>query len=72
MPPGFSGGIVDNVVALSNYRGGRYWLWTFNSFLYAGGGAALSTIVSAAAGYGLAKYKFAGKNLVFAFLLGAV
>ena len=70
--PGFSGGIVDNVVALSNYRGGRYWLWTFNSFLYAGGGAALSTIVSAAAGYGLAKYKFAGKNIVFAFLLGAV
>ncbi|UXN70203.1 carbohydrate ABC transporter permease [Devosia neptuniae] len=70
--PGFSGGFIDNIVGLSNYRGGRYWLWTFNSLLFAVGGASLSTIVSAAAGYGLAKYNFAGKNVVFAFLLGAV
>jgi multiple sugar transport system permease protein len=68
----FNGGFVDNIVALSNYRGGRYWLWTLNSLLFAAGGASLSTIVSAAAGYGLAKYQFAGKNAVFAFLLGAV
>jgi multiple sugar transport system permease protein len=68
----FNGGFIDNIVALSNYRGGRYWLWTFNSLLFAAGGASLSTIVSAAAGYGLAKYNFAGKNVVFAFLLGAV
>ncbi|HTN60964.1 MAG TPA: carbohydrate ABC transporter permease [Devosia sp.] len=70
--PGLSGGFIDNIVGLSNYRGGRYWLWTFNSLLFAVGGATLSTIVSAAAGYGLAKYQFAGKNVVFAFLLGAV
>ena len=70
--PGFGGGFIDNIVGLSNYRGGRYWLWTFNSLLFAVGGASLSTIVSAAAGYGLAKYNFAGKNVVFAFLLGAV
>lgn len=68
----FNGGFIDNIIALSNYRGGRYWLWTFNSLLFAAGGASLSTIVSAAAGYGLAKYNFAGKNVVFAFLLGAV
>ena len=68
----FNGGFIDNIVDLSNYRGGRYWLWTFNSLLFSAGGATLSTIVSAAAGYGLAKYTFAGKNVVFAFLLGAV
>jgi multiple sugar transport system permease protein len=70
--PGFSGGLWENIASLSNYRGGRYWLWTWNSLIYAGGGAALSTIVSAMAGYGLAKYNFAGRGLVFAFLLGAV
>jgi multiple sugar transport system permease protein len=70
--PGFSGGLFENIQNLSAYRGGRYWLWTWNSLVYAGGGAALSTIVSAAAGYGLAKYKFAGRNIVFGFLLGAV
>lgn len=68
----FSGGFFDNIAALSSYRSGRYWLWTFNSLLYAAGGAALSTIVSAAAGYGLAKYVFPGKNIVFGLLLGAV
>lgn len=68
----FSGGFIENIAGLSTYRGGRYWLWTFNSLVYAGGGAALSTIVSAAAGYGLAKYNFRGKTLVFGFLLGAV
>src|SRR5690606_9303222 len=39
---------------------------------FAGGGAVLSTMVSAAAGYGLAKYNFPGKSAVFGFLLGAV
>jgi multiple sugar transport system permease protein len=70
--PSFNGGLVENISALSDYRGGRYWLWTLNSLIFAGGGAALSTIVSAAAGYGLAKYDFAGKPIVFGFLLGAV
>lgn len=70
--PSFSGGLFENIQSLSDYRDGRYWLWTLNSVIYAAGGAALSTIVSAAAGYGLAKYHFAGKRVVFGFLLGAV
>lgn len=70
--PGFSGGLFENIANLSAYRDGRYWLWTFNSLVFAGGGAALSTMVSAAAGYGLAKYSFPGKSAVFGFLLGAV
>jgi len=70
--PGFNGGLIENISELSAYRNGRYWLWTLNSLIFAGGGAAMSTIVSAAAGYGLAKYNFPGKRVVFGFLLGAV
>jgi len=70
--PGFNGGLIENISELSAYRNGRYWLWTLNSLIFAGGGAAMSTIVSAAAGYGLAKYNFLGKRVVFGFLLGAV
>jgi multiple sugar transport system permease protein len=35
-------------------------------------GAGGATLLSTAAGYGLAKYKFAGRRIVFAVLLGAV
>jgi multiple sugar transport system permease protein len=70
--PSFSGGLFENIKNLSEYRDGRYWLWTLNSVIYAGGGSFLSMMVSAAAGYGLAKYNFAGKKIVFGFLLGAV
>ena len=70
--PSFNGGFWENLKQLSQFRGGQYWRWTLNSLLYAGGGAALSTMVSAAAGYGLAKYRFAGRDIIFTLLLGAV
>lgn len=43
-------GFWQNLVDLSTYGGGVYWKWAGNSLLYAGGGAVLSTLVSAAAG----------------------
>ncbi len=43
-----------------------------NTGLYAGVGALLSVVVSAMAGYGLAKYSFAGKKAVFNTLLAGV
>lgn len=70
--PGFSGGLRENLANLSVYRGGQYWVWCLNSIIYAGGGAVLSMLISAATGYGLAKFRFAGRNVVFGFLLGAV
>ncbi|WP_306317048.1 MULTISPECIES: carbohydrate ABC transporter permease [unclassified Streptomyces] len=63
---------LGNVADLSRYEGGRFWLWAANSLLYAGGGAALSTAVSAAAGYALARFRFRGRGTVFTVLLGAV
>jgi multiple sugar transport system permease protein len=70
--PSFSGGLTDNVRGLFDYGDGRFVRWVRNSVLYAGVGAALSTMVSAAAGYGLAKYRFRGRNTVFNVLLAGV
>ncbi|MET3804661.1 multiple sugar transport system permease protein [Nakamurella sp. UYEF19] len=64
--------LFDNIGELSSYRGGLYWRWMANTLLYAGGGAALSTVVSAMAGFALAKYSFPGKNIVFNVMLAGV
>jgi multiple sugar transport system permease protein len=65
-------GFLDNLRNLSSYDGGVFWHWTLNSLIYAGGGALVSTIVSAAAGYGLAKYRFRGRDFVFGAILAGV
>ncbi|MBO3085075.1 carbohydrate ABC transporter permease [Cellulomonas fengjieae] len=62
----------ENVQDLSAYRGGLYWRWMLNTALYAGVGALLSTVVSAMAGYGLAKFSFTGKELIFNIILAGV
>ena len=62
----------DNIRSLSAYRGGLYWRWMANTALYAGVGALASTLVSAMAGYGLAKFVFAGKKAVFNVILAGV
>lgn len=65
-------GFFDNLVDLFAYGGGQFWSWSLNSLLYAGGGAVISTLVSAAAGYGLARYQFRGRGVVFSVLLAGV
>ncbi|WP_116949964.1 carbohydrate ABC transporter permease [Jiangella endophytica] len=67
--PSFSGGLTSNLEQLASIRGGAFWTWCLNSLIFAGGGAVLATAVSALAGYGLAKYRFRGRQLVFNFLL---
>ncbi|MEV4702362.1 carbohydrate ABC transporter permease [Actinoplanes sp. NPDC049316] len=62
----------DNVAALSDYRGGLYWRWMANTALYAGVGALASALVSAMAGFALAKYAFPGKSVVFNMILAGV
>ncbi|AGL20010.1 carbohydrate ABC transporter permease [Actinoplanes sp. N902-109] len=64
--------LADNIASLSGYRGGLYWRWMANTLLYAGVGAAASTLVSAMAGFALAKYTFAGRNAVFNVVLAGV
>jgi multiple sugar transport system permease protein len=65
-------GFLNNLGDLFAYGGGQYGLWAANSILYAGVGGVLSTFVSTMAGYGLAKYEFKGRNLIFLSILGGV
>jgi multiple sugar transport system permease protein len=64
--------LFANIRDLSAYRGGLYWRWMANTALYAGVGAGASTLVSAMAGFALAKYTFPGKSLVFNLILAGV
>ncbi|MCK2216516.1 carbohydrate ABC transporter permease [Actinomadura sp. ATCC 31491] len=70
--PSFTGGFFDNLGQLGAYGDGRFWLWMLNSLIYAGGGAFLTVVISVACGYALAKYRFAGRKLIFAALLAGV
>jgi multiple sugar transport system permease protein len=67
-----NGSLWSNIRDLSSYADGVYWHWMVNTALYAGGGALLSTVVSALTGYALAKYRFRGRSLLFNMLLAGV
>lgn len=51
---------------------GIFMRWMFNSLLYATIAGLGAAILATAAGYALAKFKFVGRNLLFALVLGAV
>ena len=64
--------LLQNVQDLFAYRDGLFLRWAGNTALYAIGGALVSTLVSAAAGYGLALFDFRGKKLFFNVILAGV
>lgn len=64
--------LIDNVKQLFTQNGGLYWRWLGNSFLYAFAGGIGATAFSILAGYGFAKYRFRGRNLLFSAVLGSV
>ena len=63
---------VANLGNVFSYDNGIYLRWMLNSLLYAGAGAATAMLLSAMAGYALAKYQFRGRNAVFNVVLGGV
>ena len=65
-------GLFENLKALFAYNGGTYRMWAANSLLYAGVGGVASTLVSAAAGYALAKFDFVGGRVFFGALLAGL
>jgi multiple sugar transport system permease protein len=65
-------GFFENLVDLSTFENGKYWGWALNSAIYSGGGALLSTLVSALAGFALARYAFRGRSVVFGVLFAGV
>ncbi|WP_030256969.1 carbohydrate ABC transporter permease [Streptomyces violens] len=54
------------------YDNGIYVRWFANSLLYAGIGALAATLLSAAAGYALAKFPFPGREGIFNVILAGV
>ncbi|MFD2352861.1 hypothetical protein ACFSTC_31565 [Nonomuraea ferruginea] len=68
----FGTGFLSNVSDLLAYRDGVFWLWLVNTFVYAGGGSLLATVVAAVSGYALAKYRFPGRALIFNLLIGGI
>ena len=61
-----------NLSGLFSYNGGIYVRWVVNTVIYAGVGSFFATLLSASAGYALAKYRFRGRELVFGIILGGV
>jgi multiple sugar transport system permease protein len=81
--PGLFGGgntlwfadVVDylgNLQQLFTYDNGIYGKWILNSTLYALAGGFGATVLAVLAGYGFAKYRFAGRRFSFSLVLGAL
>ncbi|WP_433698891.1 carbohydrate ABC transporter permease [Nocardiopsis sp. CA-288880] len=64
--------LFGNIAGVFGANDGIFWRWTLNSLLYSVFGALLATVLAAAAGYALAKYRFRGRELVFGLVLGGV
>jgi multiple sugar transport system permease protein len=64
--------ITDNLGALFARDGGLYARWLLNSLVYCGAAAIIGTVISALAGYGLAKFRFPGRDIAFGVILGGV
>lgn len=62
----------SNLHDLVGFNDGIYLRWALNSVLYAGVGAVVATLFAAAAGYGMAKFDFRGKEVVFNIVLAGV
>ena len=64
--------LIGNINSLLQAQGGLFVDWMGNSLLYAGVGAIGATLLAGMAGYALAKYRFRGREAVFAVILAAV
>lgn len=63
---------VGHLVDVLTYDHGIYARWFANSLFYAGAGAVCATLLSAAAGYALAVFRFRGREAVFHVVLAGV
>ncbi|MCA0294445.1 MAG: carbohydrate ABC transporter permease [Actinobacteria bacterium] len=63
---------LSNVADLLARDSGVFGRWLVNSMLYAGIGAAIGTVLAAAVGYALSKYRFPGRDALFNVILAGV
>ena len=64
--------LFQNLSDTFTFQDGIYLRWILNTAIYAVVGGLLATIISVMAGYALAKYRFPGRGLITALVLGAV
>jgi multiple sugar transport system permease protein len=64
--------LFTNLQFLFTYNNSIFLRWLLNTFLYAGVGASVGTLLASMAGYALAKYIFPCRNFVFTIILGSV
>jgi len=69
---GHSFSLFSNIADTFTYRDGIFLRWLGNTVLYVVVGAGGATLLATAGGYGLAKYRFRGRRVVFAVVLGAI
>jgi multiple sugar transport system permease protein len=63
---------IQNLVDTFNYDNASYPRWLLNSVIYAVVGGFFSMVISVLSGYALAKFRFPGRNLLTALVLGAI
>ncbi|KAB8288761.1 ABC transporter permease [Bifidobacterium ramosum] len=62
----------DNIVTVFTYQDGIFGRWLLNTLLYVVAGAGGATLLAIMGGYALAKFRFPGRKLVFAVIIGAI
>jgi multiple sugar transport system permease protein len=67
--PHFS--LFTNLQFLFTFNHSIFVRWLLNTLIYAGVGSIVATVLSSMAGYALAKYRFSGRNFIFAIILGS-
>lgn len=64
--------LLDNLRKLFTFQSGVFGRWLLNTAFYSVTSAVGATLLSAAAGYAFAKFRFAGRRALFAMTLGAI
>ena len=64
--------LFANLEFLFTYNHSIYVRWLLNTLVYAGIGSGVGTVLASMAGYALAKYSFADRNIIFTLVLGSV
>lgn len=64
--------LLDNIADIAGQSNGIFFVWMGNSIFYATVGAVVGGLISVAAGYAFDKFRFRGRNKLFAFVLVGV
>jgi multiple sugar transport system permease protein len=64
--------VIDNLRGVFTFQGGVYLLWLRNTAFYSFSSALGSSLIATLAGYAFAKYRFRGREFLFAVVLGSI